>query len=189
MTRFQGRIIFFAAFFLTYICEVSAATLQEIKLIDQHNKPTSFTERKGSYIFLSFVYAGCPMPEMCPLTMQINKKIYGQWLNKKKPFPLNFVFATLDPEEDGPEEMKEYATENGLTFDDFTMVTGSKSAMADLVSYFNSAPIPGEKLLNHKVVSVLLGPELETLKTFSGNKYSYEEIKQIVDAHKKKNKD
>lgn len=189
MTRFQSKYLFLAALVFFYGCETIAANLQEIKLLNQNGKATALTERKGSYIFLSFVYAGCPMPEMCPLTMQINKKIHAQWLRNKKPFPLHFIFATLDPEEDGPEEMKDYANENGLNLDDFTMVTGSKNAMADLASYFNSAPIPGEKLLNHKVVSVLLSPDLETLKTFSGNKYSYEEIRKLVDKHsKKKNK-
>ncbi|MEI6833956.1 MAG: cytochrome P460 family protein [bacterium] len=159
-----------------------------MKFTNHEGKQASFDQWRGSYVLLSFVYAGCPMPEMCPLTMHINKKIQSTWLKQNKPFPLHFAVATLDPEEDGPEEMKEYATENGLSFEDFTMITGSKNAMADLVSYFNSAPIPGEKLLNHKVVSVLLSPDLETLKTFSGNKYSYGEIKKAVDTHKRKTK-
>lgn len=169
-----------AYFFVFSVQPVLGADLKEMKFIDHEGQPASFSQWQGSYILLSFVYAHCPMPEMCPLTMSTNKKVHADWLKNGKPFPLRIVMATLDPEGDGPEELKDYGTSNGVNFDDFTFLTGTKNAMAELSSYFNSAPIPGEKLINHKVVTVFLGPQLEILKTFGGNKYSYSTVQKFV---------
>jgi protein SCO1/2 len=160
----------------------SAAEFPEISVVNQDGKPLRMSDFRGKNILLSFVYASCPMPEMCPLTMAINKKIISAWKKDRQPFPFHVVFATLDPEEDGPEEMKTYGTNNKLDFKDFTLITGKNSEMADLSSAFDSAPIPGEKLINHQVVSVLLDPNLKVIKKFFGNKYTYDEIKKLVAA-------
>jgi cytochrome oxidase Cu insertion factor (SCO1/SenC/PrrC family) len=160
----------------------SAGEFPEISVVNQDSKPLRMSDFRGRNILLSFVYASCPMPEMCPLTMAINKKIISAWKNDRQPFPFHVVFATLDPEEDGPEEMKTYGTNNKLDFKDFTLITGKNSEMADLSSAFDSAPIPGEKLINHQVVSVLLDPNLKVIKKFFGNKYTYDEIKKLVAA-------
>lgn len=163
-----------------------SAGLSDMSFIDQENRPVAFNKWAGQFIVLSFVYASCPMPEMCPLTMAINKKIHARWIKKNKPFPLHFAIATLDPEEDGPKEMKEYADANKAPLEDFSFLTGSESAMADLASFFDSAPIPGGSLKSHKVVTVLLGPNLEVIKKFTGNKYSYENIASAVRSLKSK---
>jgi protein SCO1/2 len=158
----------------------SAGEFSEISVVNQDGKLLRMSDFRGKNILLSFVYASCPMPEMCPLTMAINKKIISAWKNDRQPFPFHVVFATLDPEEDGPEEMKTYGTNNKLDFKDFTLITGKNSEMADLSSAFDSAPIPGEKLINHQVVSVLLDPNLKVIKKFFGNKYTYDEIKKFL---------
>lgn len=180
MRQFLKYLNIFVYLIFFSVSPALSADLKEMKFIDHEGRPATFSQWQGSYILLSFVYAHCPMPEMCPLTMGTNKKVHADWLKKGKPFPLRIVMATLDPEGDGPEELKDYGTSNGVNFDDFTFLTGTKNAMADLSSYFNSASIPGEKLINHKVVSVLLGPQLEILTTFGGNKYSYSAIKKFV---------
>lgn len=157
-----------------------AAELDQINLKNQDNKPITLKDFDGRYVLLSFVYASCPMPEMCPLTMNINKKIMKEWQNDGQPFPFHIVFATLDPEEDGPGEMKQYGENNKLDTKNFTLITGTESSIADLTSYFDSAPIPGEAMINHKIVSVLLGPNLTVLKKFTGNKYEYNQIKKLA---------
>jgi protein SCO1/2 len=153
-----------------------AVELKEMSFLNQDNQPTDLTKWSGKFLVLSFIYSRCPMSEMCPLTISIDKKIYDKWVKAKKPFPLHFVVATLDPEEDGPEELKEYAKAYKTPSDGFTFLTGTKSNMADLSSFFDAAPIPGESMKSHKILTVLLGPNLEVIAKYTGNKHSYEKI-------------
>jgi len=180
-----GHLFFILCIFGFFTPEIlirtaNAADFADISVVNQDGKNLRMNDFRGQHVLLSFVYASCPMPEMCPLTMAINKKIMSAWKSDRQPFPFHIVFATLDPEEDGPQELKTYGTNNKLDFKNFSLITGKKSEMADLSSFFDSASIPGEKLINHQVVSVLLDPSLKVIKKFFGNKYNYDEIKKLA---------
>jgi len=154
--------------------------LRELSFINQDGKPIKLNRLGNNYLLMSFIFTRCPVAKMCPLTLTLNQKLEREWLKKGKPFPLHFLMATLDPEGDTPKALKDYAIKRGISFKNFTFITGSEVNMAELTSFFDSAPIPGQTFLNHRPTSVLLNPNLEVVEKFFDNHFSYDLVRQKV---------
>ncbi|MCX6102126.1 MAG: hypothetical protein NT000_02525, partial [Proteobacteria bacterium] len=65
---------------------------------------------------------------------------------------------------------------NRVSFNIFTFLTGTDENMAELTSFFDSAPIPGQTFISHRPISVLLSPKLEVIEKFYDNHFSYDLI-------------
>jgi protein SCO1/2 len=76
----------------------------EIQLNDQNGNEFTLSQQVSKVVLLFFGYTHCP--DVCPLTMVEYKKIREQ-LNERAE-NVKFVFITVDPERDTPEEIRKY---------------------------------------------------------------------------------
>jgi protein SCO1/2 len=131
--------------------------------MDQNEKSFRMLEFKDRYVFMTFVYARCPVETMCPLTMLKTRQLQEKWAaattgNKE----LQIITVTLDPENDTPLVLRMYGERFGADHSNWKLATGD----ADLVktalpSLFNVAALPqGDGTINHSVKAVLLKPGL-----------------------------
>ncbi|MEZ4752433.1 MAG: SCO family protein [Bdellovibrionota bacterium] len=141
---------------------------------DQNGKTVSFDTFKGKPTFVSFIFTRCPMPEMCPLTMQKTKKVYEK--AKAEGLSTHFVILTIDPEFDTPEVMAEYAKRYQLNLSDFTLLTGTDETVSKIASELaNVVAIPSAKYITHNVKSVLLDSQLEVVEEYKDNEWKPED--------------
>jgi len=89
---------------------------KDFLLHDQHGQPFHLSDQRGKVVLLFFGYTFCP--DVCPATLVSFKKIregLGNHANQVK-----FVFVTVDPDRDTPEQLK---THLGLFSPDFVGLT------------------------------------------------------------------
>ena len=87
-------------------------------LVDQNGAPFNNDTLKGSWSFLFFGYTHCP--DVCPTTLSVLNSVAGQL--KDIPDNIRFVFVTVDPERDTPQQLAGFVKYFNR---DFTGVTGT----------------------------------------------------------------
>jgi len=76
----------------------------ELKKVDGGS--FSMSAQKGRVVLIFFGYANCP--DFCPTTMAEYKKIHANLDDQAE--QVDFVFVTIDPERDSPEQIENYVT-------------------------------------------------------------------------------
>jgi len=135
-------------------------------LIDQHGQAYDDSALNGQYRIMYFGYTYCP--DVCPIDLQ--KIMQGLSLAEKadpqiakKVTPL---FITIDPERDGPEQMKQYVS---AFHPRLIGLTGPADAIADVAKKFliiyGKQDVEGssEYLVDHSRQAYLFGPQGEPL--------------------------
>jgi protein SCO1/2 len=77
---------------------------EEIVLVDQHGQVFRLSEQRGHVVLLYFGYTYCP--DVCPATLAQYRQIKIALGDKAE--QVRFVFITVDPERDTPEQIRSY---------------------------------------------------------------------------------
>lgn len=104
----------------------------QFELINQDNKKVSKKDYEGKVYVLEFFFANCPT--ICPIMNEnmlvLQKEFYGN---------LKFGIAsiTIDPTNDTPEALKQYADDLGVKLPFWNMLTGDSKYIFELSEKFN----------------------------------------------------
>ena len=133
----------------------AAAVGGPFHLIDQDGRPVSDRDLVGkpSVVFFGFTYC----PDVCPTTLAR----ISEWMRALGPEAagINVVFITIDPDRDGPAQLKRYLASFDPRFRGFT---GSDAAVAEAAHdydvYVQKVPLTGGGYtMDHSTNIYLLG--------------------------------
>lgn len=163
----------------------SAATKEppvpNFALVNHEGKPFQLYDLKGKYLFVSFIYTRCPLSNMCPLTITLNRSLHSKWAKLKDKPGLHFLLVTLDPQFDTADTLKKFGVKRGLNFKNFTLVTGNEQTLSDFASQFNVIGFPSDGMISHNMKSILLDPNLVPIKEYKENEWKAEEVlKELI---------
>ena len=145
-------------------------------LVNQEGKPFQLYDLKGKFVFLSFIYTRCPLPNMCPLTVTLNKSLYQAWKKQKGAPELHFLFVTLDPKFDTPAVLKAFAKSRNLDLKHFTLATGSPEALSSMAAEFQTLAVPEGGFIAHNMTNTLLDPKLMVVRSYAENQWKPEQV-------------
>jgi len=110
-------------------------TKKSYNLINQEGVEVKFPEIiRGSITVLGFIYTHCP--DICPMTTH-NMYLTERELKKANINDVKFVALSFDPDRDSPEVLKKFAEIRELDFKNWTLLTGEKSTVNDLLRRFD----------------------------------------------------
>ena len=143
--------------------------LSNVTLLDINATATSLNEYSGKYVFISFIFTRCPVPNMCPAVVIKNGVIAR---NFKDYDNVKLVMVSFDYLYDTPEILKSFY---GSSTDDFPNwdVLSSVGKVSDL--YTLSSEIGCEywgiekNNIGHNLRSALIGPDKTLLKIWEGD--------------------
>ena len=99
--------------------------VQPFELLDHNNKVFDNAALEQHWSFLFFGYTHCP--DVCPTTLSVLNSVAQSLQDIEE--DVQFIFVTVDPERDTPEQLARYVTYfNG----DFIGVTGSSEGLQQL---------------------------------------------------------
>jgi len=100
-------------------------------LVDNQDKP--FTEQNliGQWDILFFGYTSCP--DICPATLQMMQQAWKQLEQQNATHDVRFVFITVDPARDTPEQLSNYLNYFNPAF---VGLTGDEQQIAKLSEQF-----------------------------------------------------
>jgi len=110
--------------------------VRNFTLTDQLGKPFVFDNLKGKIVVVNSFFTRCP--NICPgLTRNIRKlqKSYEEPKNKKftDTSLVSFVSLSIDSERDSVADLKKFADRFGVNSDNWSMLTGPKAEIYDLM--------------------------------------------------------
>ncbi len=110
-------------------------TKKSYNLINQEGESRVFPDFiKGKITVMGFIFTHCP--DICPMTTH-NMYLTEKELKKNGIEDVKFVALSFDPERDSPEVMKRFAEVRELDFSSWTLLTGEKSTVNDLMKRFD----------------------------------------------------
>lgn len=171
MTRLLALNLWLAA-----VAHSAPRDLATFAFQDQNGRSFKLEEMRGRYTLVSFVFTACPMPRMCPLTLDIAQRTltawqalpgYTRWLK-----PLHYLAVSIDPERDTPAVLKTWTQRYGLSALPFTFATGRPAEITEFAARFNVVAFPSGGTITHNVRTILLDPKLEIIAEFRDNESS-----------------
>jgi protein SCO1/2 len=111
---------------------VKGHTIPEFSFINQNNDSITNADYNGSIYVANFFFTNCPT--ICPI--MTNKMKYVQ--DKLSVYPnIKFLSHTVDPQNDSPEKLLEYANSMQSDLSNWNFVTGEKKEIYKIAaSYF-----------------------------------------------------
>ncbi len=104
--------------------------LKPFELVDQDGNPFRLEDLRGKVWAVNTFFTSCK--SVCPGLMRAMKQVQDE-LDKARVDDVHLLSITVDPENDTPEVVKEYARKLGADFDRWTFVTGKPEAVHALV--------------------------------------------------------
>jgi protein SCO1/2 len=130
----------------------------DFTLYDQEGRIVQGSRFRGRHIMLNFIFSRCPVPTMCPAATA--KMITVQRLAREAGVrDLELVSITLDPANDTPGVLREYASVRGIDTSNFSFLTGPEGAIRDLLTQFGVITQLQGDILQHTLATLLIDPQ------------------------------
>lgn len=94
-------------------------TLEPFTLLDRHARPYGTQELLGHVWIASFIYSTCPGP--CPLVVRKLRDVEQRLSDLES---LRVVSISVDPQQDTPDKLREYAEEQSIPEGRWKLLTG-----------------------------------------------------------------
>mmetsp|Transcript_665 Transcript_665/g.1094 ORF Transcript_665/g.1094 Transcript_665/m.1094 type:complete len:209 (-) Transcript_665:673-1299(-) len=155
----------------------------EFKLINQDGMITSDKDFLGRWMYIYFGFTYCP--DICPNELMRMQEVLAK-LDKdhKVGQKIAPIFITIDPERDGPKQLKDYLLD---WHSDLIGLTGSPEQIQDVCQkyrvYFSKAQLgsdPSDYLIDHSVMFYLVDPK-GNFVDYYGQNMTVEEMYSKID--------
>ena len=117
-------------------------TFADFALTNQDNQAMRMSDYRGNWVLVYFGYTNCP--DECPLTLAQFKKIHDDLGTDAA--HARFVFVTVDPVRDTPEQMKAYL---GQFDPSFIGLTGTPATLNLMYAKYGVAAEANQDKFNH----------------------------------------
>ncbi|MDP3937164.1 MAG: SCO family protein [Deltaproteobacteria bacterium] len=146
----------------------------EIRLVDQAGQPFSLETLRGRAVLLDFIFTSCTGP--CPILTGAHARLQ-QRLPADLRARVHLLSVTVDPANDTPEKLTEYARSQGADLTNWTFLTGETDAVQEVLSSYHVGSVRLEDgSLNHTVVTYLIGPDGNIRRYYLGLEHAQEEV-------------
>jgi protein SCO1/2 len=130
----------------------------DFTLYDQDGRIVQGSRFRGRHIMLNFIFSRCPVPTMCPAATA--KMITVQRLAREAGVrDLELISITLDPANDTPGVLRDYAAVRGIDTSNFSFLTGPEGAIRDLLTQFGVITQLQGDILQHTLATLLIDPQ------------------------------
>lgn len=160
-------------------------SVPDVRLTDQDGKRFSLTDYRGKAFAITFIYRECPLPNFC-IKMSQNfsdaaARIAADPAYRDK---LKLLSISFDPARDTPAKLRQYGQGylGNQTKPDFSIwrlaVGGSKDirSVADFFGLKYETDENDKTLINHSLVTAVIGPDGVVKKIFVGNRWAVDEL-------------
>jgi protein SCO1 len=133
-----------------------AYCLPAAHFVDQEGNPVDFASLKGKWLLVDFIYTRCPGP--CELMTNRLAHVADQ-LKTDLGKNVEFVSITLDPEHDGPKQLRDWAQAQDALRTGWLFLTGSLQNVEEVMAPFHvKRRVESNGEIDHVIEVFLVGP-------------------------------
>jgi protein SCO1 len=140
----------------------------DLSLVDQNGRKVALSSLKGKPTLVDFIYTSCP-GECLMLTQRL--KIIATRLGPELGNKAQIVSITVDPEHDGPEQLRNYANRQGANMNGWLFLTGTPKQIDDAMARFGLIrKREADGTVDHVLEMFLVAPNGHVLLQYMGDK-------------------
>ena len=155
--------------------------LDNVTLLDLDSSLIQLSDSDGKYRFISFIFTGCPMPNMCPALVIKNNYLADSFSNNEN---IDFIMVSFDYKYDTPTVLKEFYGSTILGHNNW-YVWSSTGRIDDVYTLVKQSGGDfwgvEEGKIGHTLSSVLIGPDRVVLGSWQGDKWQTGQVKNAID--------
>ena len=147
--------------------------------LDLDSNLVSLSDFDGDYIFLSYIFSRCPMPNMCPAVIVKNQYL-AQKLNE---FNIKFILLSFDHLYDTPSILKQSYEQLNNRFTNLIFFSsfGSEKDL-NVISRQTGMSFWGieDNDIGHTMRSILISPDGKLLSTYDGLDWEVKDVEKNI---------
>ena len=159
--------------------------LSDITLVGSNGELTALNHFKDSYIFISFIFTRCPVPNMCPAVVIKNGVLARKFKNNDK---IKFIMVSFDYIYDTPKVLESYYSDIIKEYPNW-MVWSSVGRVSDLYTLSSELGCNywgiEKNNIGHNLRSVLIGPDRKILNVWKGDDWLAGKVQKEIDNYMK----
>ena len=159
--------------------------LSDITLVGSNGELTTLNHFIGSYIFISFIFTRCPVPNMCPAVVIKNGVLARKFKNNDK---IKFIMVSFDYIYDTPKVLESYYSDIIKEYPNW-MVWSSVGRVSDLYTLSSELGCNywgiEKNNIGHNLRSVLIGPDRKILNVWKGDDWLAGKVQKEIDNYMK----
>ncbi|HMJ08824.1 MAG TPA: SCO family protein [Pyrinomonadaceae bacterium] len=165
-------------------------TVPDIKLTDQDGKRFSLTDYRGKALAVTFIYRDCPLPDYC-IKMSRNFSDLAVRIAADPAYAgkVKLLSISFDPARDTPEKLKQYGqgymgNPAKPDFSIWRLAVGSDKEVRAVAGFFGlkyEVDQNDKALINHSLVTAVIGPDGTVKKIFAGNRWTPDELLKALE--------
>lgn len=145
----------------------------DFTLTDQTGRAVRLSSLRGEPVAITFVYTRCPDATACPMTMARFSKLNAA-LSREKAGRL--LAVTVDPENDTPEVLADYAKKIGADPARWKFLTGKPEAVARVAESFGVLYYSDHGRIVHTQAVAVLDPDGRLSSIYYGADWEPEQV-------------
>ena len=159
--------------------------MSEVNFIDTKGDLTSLNQYRDNYIFISFIFTKCPVPNMCPAVVIKNGVLARKFKDSSM---LKFIMVSFDYIYDTPAVLDLHY---GNIIEDYPnwMVWSSVKNTSDLYTLTSEVGVSywgiEKNNIGHNLRSILIGPDRKLLKVWKGDEWLAGDVGKELDNYVK----
>ena len=143
----------------TAVMYPAGLTVPDFQLQRADGKPLNAADLRGKWTLVFFGFTHCP--DICPTTLADFKQVWSRLAAQGKTDKLQFLFVSVDPERDTPEQLSRYV---GFFNPDFIAATGVDEELTRFtralgVLYLRVPDAAGGYSIDHSASVIIIDPE------------------------------
>ncbi len=151
--------------------------LPDVSLVDEHGNPLHLSQCQGRVVAITFIFTRCPLPDFCP-RMSRHFAAVAHDLQKEPPASWALLSVTIDPANDTPAVLAEYARvyRPEAAGAQWSFATGDPGEIRKLSAAVGLATKGDGAGLEHNLRTVVLNRDGKLRRVFAGNEWPPEEL-------------
>ena len=155
--------------------------LSDVSLLDINGDSISLSSLNEKFRFISFIFTQCPIPNMCPAVVIKNGVLANNFRDYNN---LELVMVSFDYIYDTPIILKDFYGSSIDSYENWS-VWSSAGNIADLYTLSSEIGCEfwgiEENNIGHNLRSALIGPNMELLKVWEGDKWLAKDVRKDIE--------
>ncbi|HYF36732.1 MAG TPA: SCO family protein [Prosthecobacter sp.] len=156
--------------------------LPNVSLVTTEGKAMHLHDLKGHPVAITFIFTRCPLPDMCPLLSQ-------KFAATAKILPDNarLLSVSIDPDNDTPEVLAQYAARHIADGTHWRMATGTLKEITRLALACGADFWEEQGFISHNLRTVVVDAEGKLRRVFADQKWTSEDlVTELLDFSKQR---
>jgi protein SCO1/2 len=160
-------------------------SISDVTLINLNQELVKISSINQKYIFISFIFTRCPIPNMCPAVVIKNGYLAKEFRYNDK---ISFVMVSFDYIYDTPNILNEFYGEIVNDFNNWEVLSSAEN-ISNLYTLSSELGCEfwgiEENNIGHNLRSALIGPEMKLLKVWEGDDWIAGDVKKYIESYLK----